>query len=191
MSMSSPALLIIDMQNDFVGEGAPLLVKNAGKIIGPLRSALDVFRSRHLPVFHVLRVHRSDGSDVEIFRQDIFKKTPFAIEGTAGAEVIPDLSPKKGEYVIRKVRMSAFMQTELDLVLRTLSVDTVYVTGIQTPNCIRTSVFDAFALNYRTFLIQDAVAAQTDEIHRANCGDMAAIGVGMVRVADLDTMLGS
>lgn len=189
--MSGPALLIIDMQNDFVREEAPLRVKNAGKIIGPVRAALEVFRSRKLPVFHVLRVHRPDGSDVEIFRQEIFKNTPFAVEGTTGAEVIPELFPKNGEYVIRKIRMSAFLQTELDLMLRTLSVDTVYVAGIQTPNCIRTTVFDAFALNYRTFLIQDAVAGQTDEIHRANCGDMAAIGVGMVRVADLERMLGS
>jgi nicotinamidase-related amidase len=56
------------------------------------------------------------------------------------------------------------------------------VAGIQTPNCIRTTVFDACALNYRVYLVEDAVAAATEEIHRANCRDMAAIGVGMVGV---------
>jgi nicotinamidase-related amidase len=189
--MSKAALLIIDMQNDFVLEGAPLQVQNAEKIIGPVKRALEAFRKHDLPVFHVVRVHRKDGSDVEIFRREIFNKTPFAVEGTPGAKVIADLEPQNREYVIEKIRMSAFMQTELDLMLRSLAVDTIFVCGIQTPNCIRTTVFDAFALNYRTYLIEDAVAAQSDEIHRANCRDMAAIGVGMVRVADLDRNLHS
>ena len=187
--MSRAALLIIDMQDDFVREGSPLRVEGAATITGPVRSSLDNFRRCHLPVFHVLRVHRKDGADVEIFRRDLFQKTPFAVEGTPGARVISELKPSDGEYIIRKIRMSAFMQTDLDLILRSQSVDSVYVAGIQTPNCIRTTVFDAMALNYRTFLIEDAVAAKNDEIHRANCRDMAAIGVGMVRVAELEKML--
>lgn len=187
--MSRAALLIIDMQNDFVREGSPLRVEGAGKIIAPVRSALEIFRRCRLPVFHVIRVHRKDGSDVEIFRRDLFKKTPFAVEGTPGARIISELEPSDGEYIIRKIRMSAFMQTDLDLILRSLSIDTVYIAGIQTPNCIRTTVFDAFALNYRTCLINDAVAARNDEIHQANCRDMADIGVGMVQVADLERML--
>lgn len=187
--MSRAALLIIDMQNDFVREGSPLRVEGAAKIIGPVRSALEIFRRCRLPVFHVLRVHRKDGADIEIFRRDLFGKTPFAVEGTPGARVISELEPLDCEHIIRKIRMSAFMQTDLDLILRSLSVDTVYVAGIQTPNCIRTTVFDAMALNYRTILIEDAVAAKNDDIHQANCRDMAAIGVGMVRVAELEKML--
>ncbi len=189
--MTKSALLIIDMQNDFVREGAPLRVRDAESIVGRVQQVLGAFRRSRLPVFHILRVHRPDGSDVEIFRRDIFRQTPFAVEETMGAQVISDLEPVPGEYLIRKTRMSAFMQTELDLMLRTLSVDTVFVTGIQTPNCIRTTVFDAFALNYRTFLVEDAVAAQNEEIHRSNCRDMAAIGVGMVTAAGMEGMLRS
>jgi nicotinamidase-related amidase len=75
--------------------------------------------------------------------------------------------------------------------LRTLSVDTVFIAGIQTPNCIRTTVFDALALNYRTFLIEDAVAAQNEEIHHSNCRDMSVIGVGMVEVTDIEELIKS
>jgi nicotinamidase-related amidase len=189
--MARTALLIIDMQNDFVREGAPLRVRDAETIIGNIRSVLQSFRRNRLPVFHILRVHRPDGSDVEIFRREIFQRTPFAVEGTKGAQLISELEPAPGEYIIRKTRMSAFMQTELDLMLRTLSVETVVVVGIQTPNCIRTTVFDAFALNYRTFLVEDAVAAQNDEIHRANCRDMAAIGVGMVTATGVESVIRS
>jgi len=189
--MTRSALLIIDMQNDFVREEAPLKVRDAESIIGNIRSVLQVFRRNRLPVFHILRVHRPDGSDVEVFRREIFQRTPFAVEGTMGAQVISELQPVTGEYTIRKTRMSAFMQTELDLMLRTLSVDTVIVAGIQTPNCIRTTVFDAFALNYRTFLVEDAVAAQNDDIHRSNCRDMAAIGVGMVKATEVESLIRS
>ena len=58
--MKKPALLIIDMQNDFVRDGAPLKVSDAGLIIGKIQSVLDVFRRNRLPVFHVIRVHRRD-----------------------------------------------------------------------------------------------------------------------------------
>jgi nicotinamidase-related amidase len=187
--MKKPALLIIDMQNDFVRDGAPLRVVDAGLIIGKIQSVLEIFRRRQLPVFHVLRIHRRDGSDVEVFRSDLFKTMPFAVEGTKGAGVIRELEPSEGEHIIRKTRMSAFMHTDLDLVLRTLGVDTVFVTGIQTPNCIRTTVFDACALNYRVILVEDAVAAKNQAIHRANCRDMEAIGVGMVRSGEIERHL--
>jgi nicotinamidase-related amidase len=57
---------------------------------------------------------------VEIIRQELFRKQPFAVAGTRGAAVIDELSPLEGEYVLTKTRMSAFIGTELDLMLRTL-----------------------------------------------------------------------
>jgi nicotinamidase-related amidase len=189
--MKQPALFIIDMQNDFVREGAPLKVNDAGLIIGKIRSVLDEFRRNRLPVFHVIRVHRRDGSDVERFRNDLFRNMPFAVEGTKGAGIINELEPRENEYLIRKTRMSAFMYTDLDLVLRNLGVDTIFITGIQTPNCIRTTVFDACALNYRVILVEDAVAAKNRDIHRANCNDMEAIGVDIARSGEIERILRS
>jgi nicotinamidase-related amidase len=187
--MDHPALLIIDMQNDFVRENAPLRVAGVAPIIRRVRAVLDLFRARSLPVFHVVRIHRRDGSDVEIMRRELFARQPFAVQGTKGAAIIPELTPRDGEYVLCKTRMSAFMHTELDLVLRTLGVRSLVVTGIQTPNCIRTTVFDAMALNYETTLVRDAVAAGTEEIHEANVRDMANIGVGIISLADLERIL--
>lgn len=187
--MSLQALLIIDMQNDFVRAGMPMQVAGADTVIGPVRAALDLFRREGLVVIHIVRVHRKDGSDVEIIRRERFGQAPFAVEGTNGAAIISELSPAPGELVIKKVRMSGFIGTELDLVLRTLGVDTVVVCGIQTPNCIRTTVFDAIAYNYRVWIVEDATGAQTDEIHQANVRDMAAIGVRVIRVAGLQQAL--
>jgi nicotinamidase-related amidase len=83
--MGHPALLIIDMQNDFVLEGKPMRVAGAGTVIPQIQVVPAEFRRRSLPVFHVMRVHRSDGSDVEIIRQKLFHKQPFAVAGTPGA----------------------------------------------------------------------------------------------------------
>jgi len=178
------------MQNDFVLDGAPLRVAQARTIIPNIVEVLTEFRKKRLPVFHILRVHRSDGSDVEINRQELFRKRPFAVEGTRGAAVIDELSPLSGEYVILKIRMSAFIGTELDLMLRNIGVEELVVAGIQTPNCVRTTVFDAVAYNYPVILVKDAIGAQSDDIHEANVRDMANIGVRIMKTHDLGMYLG-
>ena len=187
--MKRPALLIIDMQNDFVLDSSPMKVTQAKAVIPKILEVLQAFRSRKLPVFHLLRVHRADGSDVEIIRQELFRKQPFAVEGTRGAAMIDEIVPKPGEYIIPKTRMSGFIATELDLMLRNLKVTNIVVTGIQTPNCIRTTVFDAIAYNYPVAVVEDAVGAKTEEIHRANLNDMANIGVRIIKAKDIATVL--
>jgi len=189
MCMTRPALLIIDMQNDFILDEKPLQVQGARAIIPRIRKVLDLFRNTDLPVFHVVRVHRPDGSDVELMRQDLFMRCPFAVEGTSGAAVIDEIAPITGECLLPKIRMSAFIGTGLDLTLRTLGVDTIVVTGIQTPNCIRTTVFDAMAYNYQTWLVTDATAAQSEEIHVSNVRDMENIGVKIILSGDLPSLL--
>ena len=183
--MQKPALLIIDMQNDFVLEGRPLRVAAARAVIPKVRDVLAAFRAKKLPVFHIVRVHRKDASDIEITRQELFGKTPFAVEGTAGAAIVDELTPLPGEYVIPKIRMSAFIGTELDLMLRNLGITDLVVAGIQTPNCIRTTAFDAIAYNYPVVLVRDATGAQTDEIHSANVRDMQNIGIRIMTAKDL------
>jgi nicotinamidase-related amidase len=187
--MKKPALLIIDMQNDFVVDDAPLRVAQARVVIPRIRELLGLFRAKKFPIFHILRVHRADGSDVEIIRQERFRTHPFAVEGTHGAAVVNELAPQMGEYVIPKIRMSAFIGTELDLMLRNLGVTDIVVTGIQTPNCIRTTVFDAIAYNYPVVLAKDAVGAQSNEIHEANVRDMANIGVRIMPVREIAALL--
>ncbi len=187
--MNSNALLIIDMQNDFVLEDAPLKVKGSREIIPNIQKILAVCREVKIPVFHIVRVHRKDGSDVEIIRRETFRKTPFAVKGTPGAEIISEIVPQPGEFIISKIRMSAFISTDLELILKTISITRLIVTGIQTPNCIRATVFDAIAHNYNVTLVRDAVQAQSNEIHTANVLDMENIGVTVTDTSSLCEML--
>ena len=183
------ALLIIDMQNDFVLENAPFRVNGALGIIGNIKKILGEFRDNNLPIFHIIRAHRKDGSDIEITRKEIFSKKPYAVEGTKGAEIIDELKPRENESVIKKTRMSAFFNTELDSMLKTLKISDIFIAGIQTPNCIRETAFDAVAYDYMAYLVEDAVAAQNGEIHKANVLDMKNIGIKTIKTNEIGSVL--
>jgi len=179
--MGKTAFLIVDMQNDFCLPGAPFEVTGAMKVAEKIKEALEACRKHGLPIIHVIRYYRPDGSDVEITRYEGFKKAGGAlIEGTKGAEIVDILKPKDGEYVIVKQRWSAFFQTELDVLLKRLGVDQVVVTGVQTPNCIRGTVWDANSLDYEVIVLTDGTGAKTKEVHEANLFDMKNIGIQLM-----------
>jgi len=176
--MGKTALLIIDMQNDFCLPGAPFEVYGAMNVAKKIKRVLKACREHGLPVVHVFRHYRADGSDVELTRYDGFMKAGTSlVRGTSSAEILDDLKPIDGEYLVVKQRWSAFFQTELDLLLRRLGIDHIVVTGVQTPNCIRGTVWDANSLDYEVTVLADGTGAKTDEVHNANLLDMKNIGV--------------
>ena len=177
------ALLIIDMQIDFVAAGAPFVVKGAAATLPAAQRLLAGCRERAVPVFHVTRSYRADGADVERYRLAEFRRRPGVIGGTPGCEIVSELRPLPGEYRIVKPRFSAFMGTSLDLLLRRLGVDRVLVCGTQYPNCIRATVMDAVALDYEVTLVTQATSAQDEATAAANLTDLAAIGVHCADVA--------
>ncbi len=181
MSATRRALIIVDMQNDFVLPGAPACVAGAAATVPVIRRLLEAFRSRRDPIFHVVREYRADGSDIELPRLDGFVRgQPYLVPGTPGCAIVAALTPLPGEYRLVKNRFSAFMLTELDLMLRRLGAADLVICGTQYPNCIRASIFDAVALGYRVTNITDATSAQTPEIAAANIHDIMNIGVPCV-----------
>ena len=85
------ALVIIDMQNDFVLPEAPLCVKGAQATVPTIRKLLDRARAEGWRVIHVIRQHRRDGSDVEIGRAPLFTQgAGICVPGTKGAEIVDE-----------------------------------------------------------------------------------------------------
>lgn len=172
------ALLIIDMQNDFVLSGAPLCVRGAAPSVPVIRRLLLQARAQRLPVIHIIRQHNRDGSDVEKPRQELFQEGPgICVPGTEGARIVAALTPEEGEYIVCKRRFSAFFQTELDMLLRRLGVDTLLVTGTQYPNCVRGTAVDGMSLDYDVIVVTDACSAQTPDVEQANIRDMRNMGI--------------
>jgi len=176
--LSSPAVLVIDMQNDFVLPRAPATVAGALATIPAIQALLDHARDHAWPVIHVVREHRADGSDVEYTRQELFRQSGgICVAGSEGARIVDGLTPGPGDHVLTKQRFSAFLGTELDFLLRRLGVRTLLVSGTQYPNCIRATATDALARDYRVVVVTNACSAQSERIAANNIEDMRNMGM--------------
>lgn len=174
------ALLLIDMENGFVNPGGGHCIRGAEATVSSCAHALELARAKGIPIFFVKRIYRSDGSDVELTRHAGWKAggracTP-ASTGPNSAQAPASLRPRPGDYTIVKPRWSAFFGTELDLILRRLGIRTVILGGTTTPNCVRTTCYDAIALEYGAVVLTDCCSSQTEEIQRVNLEDMGRIG---------------
>ncbi|XP_014515987.2 probable inactive nicotinamidase At3g16190 [Vigna radiata var. radiata] len=174
------ALLVIDMQKDFIEGVGPFLVKGGKEIVPNVIKAVDVARQRGILIIWVLREHDPLGRDVELFRRHLYgagKVGPVS-KGSEGVELVDGLVIKEGDYKVVKTRFSAFFDTHLHSVLQGAGINSLVITGVQTPNCIRQTVYDAVALDYQPVtVLVDATAAATPDIHLANLFDMKNIGV--------------
>ena len=173
------ALLVVDMENDFVAEGAPLDTPAARAMVPRLREALDACRTAGIRVVYTAHEHRRDGSDLGLFSFT----PPIAsgralVSGTPGVEIYPDVAPLPGEHIVRKHRFSGFFATDLDLLLRAWGMDTVIIAGATTENCCFSTARDALFRDYKVVFLSDATATfdyddlgfgamTADEVHRA------------------------
>lgn len=166
------------MQNDFCLPGAPLAVGGAMAVVPRVIEAVEACRRLALPVVWVVRGHHPTGVDVERVRAGHFANGSGAlVTGTPGAALVEGLQPLPHEPVVVKQRWSAFFATPLDLVLRRLGVDRLVLAGVQTPNCIRATAYDAVSLDYQVTVLADATASSSADIQAQNLRDLRAIGV--------------
>lgn len=154
------AMIVVDMQNDFVADGAPMETPAARAMVPELAAALNACRDAGIRVIFTAHVHRRDGCDMGLF-DDLHP--PIAnrdalVDGTPGVDIYPELAPRPGEHVIKKHRYSAFFGTDLDIILREWGLDTVIISGTTTENCCHATARDAMFRNYRVVFLSDATA---------------------------------
>src|SRR5437868_4730066 len=156
VQMSRTGLLIIDMQNDMCHPDGRMFIRDAAHRAETMGLVLQAFRETRQPVIHSVRSYRADSWDVERFRVPYFQNDRgFFIEGTWGRQIIDRLTPEPGEPIVVKPRFSAFMQTELDLLLRRADIDRLAVMGQNLPNCPPATMVDAVALDYDVIAVED------------------------------------
>ena len=113
-----------------------------------------------IKVIYTAHMHRADGCDMGLF-DDLHP--PIAhraalVDGTPGVDIYPELAPAPGEHVIKKHRYSGFFGTDLDMILREWSVDTVIISGTTTEHCCHATARDAMFRNYRVVFFSDGTA---------------------------------
>jgi biuret amidohydrolase len=154
---SRTALLIIDMQNDFVRPEAKLSTPGAAGLIPIIAAFAQACRQRGFPVVYTREMHRPKLEDFGI--EGCFEP-PHCLEGTTGPEIVAGLEPHKADFVISaKRRYDAFLGTELDLLLRGLRIENLIFAGVCTDICVLSSVITARNLDYRCYVLRDAVDA--------------------------------
>jgi len=196
------AMIVVDMQNDFVAAGAPMETPAARAMVPKLADALKLARAAGMRVIYTAHVHRRDGCDMGLF-DDLHP--PIAsrdalVDGTPGVDIYADLAPAPGEHVIKKHRYSGFFGTDLDIILREWGIDTVVISGTTTENCCHATARDAMFRNYRVVFLSDATATYdypdrgfgpmpNGDVHHATLVILADSTAHVMSVADLGVRL--
>ena len=155
-----PALLLVDVQNDFLKRTG--LVPPAEAVVRHTEHLLSGCRRLALPVMHVHTVVRADGRD----RMPHWKDQGIweCVEGTPGCRPPERLAPRLDEPVFRKHFYSAFGVDDLLTGLKELAVDHLIVAGLYLHGCVRSTVLDAYARGFTIWIAEDATAS-TDPLH--------------------------
>ena len=175
---NSAALLIIDMQRDFLepggfGESLGNDVGQLRRTIAPTQHLLEAARGAGLAVIHTREGHRPDLADLAPAKKSrgnptirIGDPSPMGrllVRGEAGHDIIPELYPVAGEPVIDKPGKGAFYATDLDTILRNRGISQLIVCGVTTEVCVNTSVREANDRGFDCLVLEDCVGSYFPE----------------------------
>jgi nicotinamidase-related amidase len=180
VALDHTALLIIDMQRDFLepggfGETLGNDVSRLQAAVKPLQAVLAAARDAGLLVIHTREGHRPDLSDAPLAKVErgapskrIGDEGPMGrilIRGEPGHDIVPELYPIAGEPVIDKPGKGAFYQTDLEAMLRNCAIENLLVAGVTTEVCVNTTVREANDRGYRCVVLADCCASYFPEFH--------------------------
>jgi biuret amidohydrolase len=190
-SVPSTALMVIDMQRDFVEPGGfgELLgndVAPMSSIVPALQTVLDAARSTGLTVIHTREGHRPDLSDCPPAKRargnlavgigDHGPNGRILVRGERGHDIIDDLYPRPGEPVVDKPGKGSFYATDLDTILQTRGITSLVVTGVTTGVCTHTTVREANDRGYEVLVLSDCVQSYFPEFQRVALQMISAQG---------------
>ncbi|UCB61519.1 MAG: cysteine hydrolase [Candidatus Bathyarchaeota archaeon] len=156
------AVIVIDMINDFVAG----IFKNerAKNIIPSIKQLLNFAHNDKIPVIYANDAHLPNvDTEFDVWGQ-------HAVVGTWGAQIVEELRPERGDFVLQKRRYSAFQGTDLDQLLRELKVDTLVLTGVITDICVQHTAADAFFKGYKIIVPEDCVETANEQTQKAALG---------------------
>jgi biuret amidohydrolase len=196
---AATALVIIDMQRDFVmpggfGEALGNDVALLWSTVDPIRHMLEAARRLGMLIVHTREGHRPDLSDCPPSKltrgrgaRRIGDPGPMGrilVRGEPGHEIVPELAPKAGEVVIDKPGKGAFFATDLELILRDRNIKTLIVCGVTTEVCVNTTVREANDRGFECVVLSDCVGSYFHEFHVAALAMVKAQGAIFGWVSD-------
>lgn len=185
-----PALLVVDMQVDFVDPASPATCAPiASDRLPDICRLVELARAARIPVLFSRGLVAPDLSDVGLWKGEAHRTGRSQVEGTPGAEIVPELTPLAGEHVVLKRRPSAFFGSDLDTFLRGHHIDTLLIAGSSMSGCIRATVVDGFSLDYRVMVVRECVIDRTEQLIERNLFDVDAKYADAVSLAEVEAYL--
>jgi ureidoacrylate peracid hydrolase len=169
------ALVVVDMQIYFMGEGQPSECPVAREIVPNVNKLADATRRAGGTVIWIQTHSGEESLDFwsvyyeRMTPENSQKRAEGMSPGGSGFDIWPDLDVRPEDPIVPKTRYSAFIPSpsKLEAVLRERKIDTLLVTGVATCTCCESTARDAMMLNFRTMMISDGCAAPSDELHNA------------------------
>lgn len=162
------ALLIIDMQYDFLAKNAPVHCVGGLEMVPSVKELASACRNKNIPVIYTQEVHRPSG--VDMGRELDGNEPDHCIIGSRGVEIHDDIKPLPEDYLIRKVRYDAFLGTDLSFLLNGLGIlpgDTLMLCGVASNVCVHYTGAGAHQHDYRIKVVEDCCAGSSIEEHEA------------------------
>lgn len=184
---TNPGLLIIDFTVGF-NDPEAFGGGNISEAVANTVPLLDTARRHDLPIAHTKIIYADDGSDTNIHCLKVPKLLTLT-ETAPISQFVPELTPRKGEIVIRKRLPSAFFETGLHGILHALRVDTLMIAGCTTSGCVRASAVDAMCHGFRPIVIRDCVGDRAQGPHDASLFDLDKKYADVLSLAEVNTEL--
>jgi len=183
ITASNTALLVIDMENDFVAAGAVQETPGGREIIPAINQLIAWARPQQIPIIFTQEMHRPDHSDYGI---ELEYDPVHCLENTGGCDLVAGLNVQPEDYRIRsKRRYDCFLGTDLDLLLRCQKIENLICCGVTTHVCVMSTVYTARNLDYRVLVPQDAVAAVSPDHQAAALLCMSDVFAYITTVAEI------
>lgn len=182
------AVVVIDMQRDFLDPGAPIATPGGLELIPRINRLTARARALGMPVIFTQEMHRADKSDFGI---ELEFEPPHCLEGTPGMDLAEQLDVAPGDYrILNKRRYDAFLGTDLDTLLRSLRIESLLVAGVCTDICVASTVQHARNLDFRCYVLRDCVAGTSAERHEAALLCLSHVFGYVMSLADTEKDLG-
>lgn len=169
---NAPALLIVDPVMAYFDRASPLY-GGVEQTLAAMRRVLDRARRHRLPVIFTRQEFIGDDADRGLYRRKV-PALDLLRPGSPLSAIAPELPVEAGDVVIVKRYPSAFFLTDLAMILRAHSIDTVLIAGLTTSGCIRATALDALLNGFAGHVIREAVGDRNKAQHEANLFDIAA-----------------